>query len=89
MVKMMRDYCKGRKIGNITHVGKARKRRGQVLQKFKTTCAGGLQDRFKGKTAGFEIEYITKGRYKNKHLVEITTSDGKGNILYLKETTRP
>ncbi|MFZ7090499.1 hypothetical protein [Primorskyibacter sp. 2E233] len=87
---MMRKYCKGGKIGQIAHVGKARKRRGQVLQKFETTCAGGMPERFKGKSAGIEIEYITKNNeYKGKHLVEITTSDGRGNIVTLRETIQP
>ena len=89
MVSMMRKYCNGGKIGQIAHVGKARKRRGQILQKFQTSCAGGMPARFKGKTAGIEIEYITKGTHKGKHLVEITTSDGLGNILHLVESTRP
>lgn len=87
---MMAKYCKGGKIGQIAHVGKARKRRGQVLQKFETTCAGGMPDRFKGSTLGIEIEYITKkNEYQGKHLVEITTSDGSGNIVYLRETIKP
>ena len=87
---MMAKYCKGGKIGQIAHVGKARKRRGQVLQKFETTCAGGMPNRFKGKTVGIEIEFITKtNEYQGKHLVEITTSVGSGNIVYLRETIKP
>ena len=86
---MMKKYCKGGKIGEFAHVGKAKKKRGQILQKFSTTCAGGPLDRFKGKSTGIEIGYITSGKYAGKHLVEITTSDGKGNILNLKETIKP
>lgn len=86
----IRQYCKGGKVGEITPTGKPRKKRGNVLQKFATTCAGGPQDRFRGKRSSYEVEFITKdGQYKNKHLVEITTSDGKGNIVYLRETVRP
>lgn len=86
---MMAKYCKGGKIGDLTYVGKAKKRKGVLLQKFATTCAGGPLDRFKGKRTGFEIEYITSGEYAGKHLVEITGSDGSGNIVYLRETIKP
>lgn len=89
MVSMMSRYCKGGKIGQIAHAGKARKRRGQILQKFETTCAGGMPDRFGGSTVGIEIEYITQGEYAGQHLVEITGSDGLGNIVYGRETIRP
>jgi len=89
MVSMMGKYCAGGKIGQIAHVGKARKRRGQILQKFQTTCAGGMPQRFKGSTVGIEIEYITQGEYAGQHLVEITGSDGLGNMIYTRETIRP
>ena len=92
IVSLMRAYCMGGKIGEFAHVGKALKRRGQVLQKFQTTCAGGkidLPDGFNGKTTAFEIEYITEGQYAGKHLVEITGSDGLGNIVHKIETTTP
>lgn len=89
LVSMMRPYCKGGKVGGFAHTGKAKKRRGQILQKFQASCAGGPPDRFKGKSTGIEIEYITEGRYAGKHLVEITTSDGKGNIVTLLETANP
>jgi hypothetical protein len=92
VVSMMRQYCKGGQIGDFAHVGRARKRKGQVLQKFRTTCAGGKidrLDRFGGKTTGFEIEYITEGQYAGEHLVEITGSDGLGNIIHALETTTP
>lgn len=86
----IRQYCKGGKVGGITTTGKPRKKRGNILQEFATTCAGGPQDRFRGKRSSYEVEYITQeGQYKNKHLVEITASDGKGNIVYLRETVRP
>lgn len=86
----IRQYCKGGAVGEITPSGKPRKKRGNILQKFTTTCAGGPHDRFRGKRSSYEVEFITKdGQYKNKHLVEITTSDGKGNIVYLRETVRP
>ncbi|KIC10005.1 hypothetical protein RA19_12650 [Leisingera sp. ANG-M1] len=87
--KMMSVYCKGGDVGALELTGKPRKKRGYVLQKFTTTCQGGPLDRFKGKNSSYEIEYITEGEYRNKHLVEITTSDGLGNILYLKEFARP
>ena len=49
-----------------------------------------MPNRFKGKTVGIEIEFITKNNeYQGKHLVEITTSDGSGNIVYLRETIKP
>ena len=89
LVSMMGRYCEAGKIGQIAHVGKARKRRGQILQKFQTSCPGRMPARFRGKSAEIEIEYITNGEYKGKHLVEITTSDGLGNIVYLPETIRP
>lgn len=90
MVKMMGTYCKNGRVTDLAYVGKPRKRRGLVLQKFKATCAAGHLDRFKGKRSSYEIEYITKaGEFQNKHLVEITTSDGLGNVLYLRETIRP
>lgn len=90
MHSFIRQYCKGGKVGQIAYTGKARKRRGKLLQKFVTTCEGGPHDRFKGKRSSYEVEFITQaGEYRNKHLVEITTSDGKGNILYLRETARP
>jgi len=90
MVKMMSAYCKNGRVQDLAYVGKPRKRKGLVLQKFTATCASGHLDRFKGKRSSYEIEYITKaGEYQNKHLVEITTSDGAGNILYLRETIRP
>ena len=86
---MMRRFCAGGDLGQFKLVGKARKKRGLVLQKFSTTCAGGPLPRFKGSRSSFEIELINKGEYKNQHLVEITTSDGAGNLLYLRETIRP
>ncbi len=89
MHSMMRKYCTGGQVEQFTFVGKPRKRRGLVLQKFKTTCAGGPLQRFKGKSSSYEIELIKEGEYKNKHLVEITTSDGAGNIVYLRETIKP
>ena len=89
MTRLMRKYCKGGKVGQFVLKGKPRKKRGVLRQKFETTCAGGLPDRFKGKRASFEIELVTEGDYKNKHLVEILTSDGAGNIIFLKETTKP
>ena len=89
LVSMMGRYCEAGKIGQIAHVGKARKRRGQILQKFQTSCPGRMPARFRGKSAGIEIEYITNGEYKGKHLVEITTSDRLGNIVDLLETIRP
>lgn len=89
ITKMMGVYCKGRPISDFTFKGKPRKKRGYILQKFTATCATGPLDRFKGSSGAYEIEYITKGEYKNKHLVEITTSDGNGNIVYLREFARP
>lgn len=87
---MMARYCQGGKIGQIAHVGKARKRRGQVLQRFETTCSGSIPARFKGKSVGIEIEFITKNNeYRGKHLVEILTSDGNGNLHLLRETIQP
>ena len=46
---MMSEFCKGGQLGEIAYVGKPRKRKGNVFQKFTTTCAGGPLDRFKGK----------------------------------------
>lgn len=89
MYGMMRRYCAGGDLDQFELVGKARKRRGLVLQKFTTQCAGGPLPRFKGSRSSFEIEFIKKGEYRNQHLVEITTSDGAGNLLYLKETIQP
>ncbi len=86
---MMAKYCKSGKITQFANVGKQRKRRGQVLQKFQAVCAACMPDRFKGSFVGIEIEYITKGEYSGKHLVEITGSDGAGNMVYLRETTTP
>ncbi|MEM9637192.1 MAG: hypothetical protein AAGA94_06055 [Pseudomonadota bacterium] len=86
---MMGKYCQGGQIGDITYTGNPRKRRGMVLQKFKTTCAGGPLSRLAKGRSSYEIEFITKGEYKNQHLVEITTSDGKGNVVYLREAAQP
>ncbi|WP_186766357.1 hypothetical protein [Falsiphaeobacter marinintestinus] len=52
-----------------------------LVQKYTTTCSGGLVSKYKGSSAAFEVELMPDGRT----LVEITTSDGSGNIIYLKE----
>ena len=87
--KMMSVYCKGGNVGPIELDGKPRKKRGKLRQKFTTTCPGGRLSRFKGRSTTFEIEYFTDGEYKNKHLVEISGSDGLGNLIYLREFAKP
>ncbi len=89
MQSLLSQYCRGGKVGAFRFEGKARKRRGLLRQKFTTECPGGPLERFKGSRSSFEIEFIRQGEYKNQHLVEITTSDGAGNLIYLRETTRP
>jgi len=81
-------YCAG-SVGEIVNVGKPQKRRGMVLQKFRSTCSGGLSSRFKGKSASFEIELMRSGDHAGRHVAEITTSDGSGNMVYLRETVSP
>lgn len=62
-------------------VGKPRKKRGHVIQKFQTNCEVGLTSNYKGRTASFEVQEMDDGRT----LVEIMTSDGSGNVVLLKE----
>lgn len=87
--RMMSVYCKGGNVGPIEPNGKPRKKRGKLRQKFTTTCPGGRLSRFKGRSTTFEIEYFTDGQYRNKHLVEISGSDGLGNLIYLREFAKP
>jgi hypothetical protein len=72
--------CRG-KVGPLVPVGKPRKKRGEFYQKYETTCQDGLAAHYKGKNAGFEVELLGSG----KVLTEITTSDGHGNIIFIKE----
>lgn len=81
-------YCAG-SVGEIVNVGGPQKKRGLVLQKFRSTCAGGLSDRFAGKSAAFEIEKMRKGEMQGRHVAEVTTSDGRGNVVYFRETVFP
>ena len=67
--------------GQMSLVGKPRKKRGNIIQKFQTNCEGGLTSKYKGRTASFEVQEMDDGRT----LVEIFTTDGKGNMVLLKE----
>ncbi|MBK6466906.1 MAG: hypothetical protein IPL38_16620 [Rhodobacter sp.] len=85
---LISNYCAGG-VGDIVNVGKSKKKRGLDLQAFRTTCEGGLNGRFKGKSASFEIELMREGEHTGQHVAEITTSDGSGGIVYLRETVTP
>ncbi|MCB6177100.1 hypothetical protein LHP98_03020 [Rhodobacter sp. Har01] len=81
-------YCAG-SVGDIVNVGPPKRKRGLMLQKFRSTCSGGLSGRFQGKSASFEIELMQKGEHRGRHVAEITSSDGSGNVVYLRETVAP
>lgn len=89
MGRVISKYCGGAKVAQFSLVGKPRKKRGHVRQKFATSCSGGAKNAYKVNGALIEVEFITEGTYKNKHLVEITTRDGAGNLQFLKETIKP
>jgi hypothetical protein len=75
MMKFMSQDCRG-KVGNMALVGKARKKKGVLQQKFQATCEGGLSSKYKGKRASFSIVKQADGR----NLAYVLGSDGLGNV---------
>lgn len=78
--RFMAKDCRG-KVGDIALVGKPRKKRGVLSQKFKTTCTGGLSSRHKGSRASFSVSKQPNG----KNVAFVLGSDGLGNIVKFKE----
>lgn len=55
--------CADGRVGQFGFLGKPKKRRGLLLQAFKTTCAGGPHARFQGtRTVTIEVERTPEGR---------------------------
>ncbi|MEB8386102.1 hypothetical protein OO012_02580 [Rhodobacteraceae bacterium KMM 6894] len=75
--------CNG-KIGQMKLLGKPRKKRGHLVQKFSIDCPGGPAARYPG-AMSIEIEQMADG----KHLAEMSGSDGMGNMVYSKEFRKP
>jgi hypothetical protein len=88
MQSLMARYCAG-SVGEIVPQGKARKSRGLLVQKFRSTCSGGLSSAIGGNRASIEVEFASSGEYRGQHVAEITTSDGSGNIVYNRELVTP
>ncbi len=73
--------CKDGRIGQFALVGKPKKRRGLVLQSFKTTCVGGPHAKFQNtRSVTIEVERTPEGR----NLAEYTYGVN-GNILYERD----
>ena len=81
--RFVNQDCNG-KIGQMKLVGKPRKKRGHVIQKFEIDCPGGPIARYPG-VMSIEIEQMADG----KHLAEMSGSDGLGNMVYNKEYRKP
>ena len=78
--KFVRKNCAGN-VGDIALVGKPRKKRGNLLQKFKTTCSGGPAQRYAGaKSVTLEHELMPDGRVLTEMLYGLN-----GDIQFLQE----
>lgn len=69
LVAFLQEDCASGQIGQLSYVGKPYKRRGNVLQKFRTTCAGGPSPRI-GQTSmvTVEVERMPDGRNMTEYL---------------------
>lgn len=81
MLGFISTDCAG-KVGQMTLKGKPRKKKGQLVQKFTTTCDGGLnRKKHKGSVASINVVQPAGG----KRFAQIFASDGKGNMVTYEE----
>lgn len=81
--RFVNQDCNG-KIGQMKLVGKPRKKRGHLIQKFEIDCPGGPAARYPS-AMSIEIQKMDDGR----HLVEMFGGDGAGNLVQSTEYRKP
>lgn len=80
LLAFLSEDCASGQIGTLKYVGKPYKRRGNVFQKFRTTCSGGPHARIGASSAvSVEVERMPDGR----NMTEYTFS-ANGDLQYTR-----